>query len=56
LERSAAAVSIQRMWRGYIIRKKLKNSYLRVTRNHAAWLIQRYIRNLGFRKRTKLFL
>jgi hypothetical protein len=56
MERSAAAVSIQRMWRGYIIRKKFPNSYLRVTKNHAAWLIQRYIRNLGFRKRSKLFV
>ena len=44
------------MWKGYRARKKLTNSYERITRNHAAWMIQRYVRNLGLRKRSILFI
>ena len=56
MERSAAAVSIQRIWRGYLARKSIMNSYERICRKHAAWLIQRQIRNLGFHKRNKMLI
>lgn len=56
MERSAAAVSIQRIWRGYRARKIFGNAYEKMAKDKAARFIQRHIKNLGFRKRNTMLI
>lgn len=56
LNRIVAATSIQRMWRGYSSRRKKGNFYEMSTIDNSTWLIQRFIRNLAFRKRHKMYI
>ena len=53
--RNIAAVSIQRMWRGYKVRRKLNMPDL-LLKKAAAIRIQRWIRKLAFRNRQNFML
>jgi hypothetical protein len=52
LKRAAAASSIQRIWRKYVAKKKLK-TYKKIIENRAAIRIQSWIRNLSYYHRNK---
>ena len=53
--RSMAAVSIQRHWKGYKVRKSV-DAYLRIKERESAIKIQRWLRNLKFIHRHKFLL
>ncbi len=53
--RQMAAVSIQRIWRGYKVRKSV-NAYLKIKEKESAIRIQRWIRRLPFIHRRKFLL
>lgn len=55
LERSFAAVTIQRYWRGAKVRKNINNSKS-IKHSKAAIKIQRWIRSLKFQHRYKFLL
>jgi hypothetical protein len=53
--RSIAAVSIQRHWKGYKVRKSW-NAFIRIKEKESAIKIQRWIRRLKFIHRHKFLL
>jgi hypothetical protein len=55
LKRSISSVIIQRIWRGYIVRKKIQ-LHKKITERECAIRIQRWIRNLPFIHRHKFLL
>ena len=55
LERSMAAVNIQRFWRGSKVRK-IMNARKRIRQEQAASVIQRWVRGLKFRHRYQFLL
>lgn len=54
-DRVRAAVSIQRLWRGYRVRKSV-NAFLKIKEKESAIKIQRWIRRLRFIHRHKFLL
>lgn len=55
LQRTRAAIEIQRRWRGGKVRQHI-NAHLRIRQEEAAISIQRWIRNLKFQHRYKFLL
>ena len=55
LERTRAATTIQRFWRGGKTREKI-NARIRIRQEEAAITIQRWLRNLKFKHRYKFLL
>jgi hypothetical protein len=53
--RQKAAVSIQRVWRGFKVRKSV-NAYLKIKEKESAIRIQRWVRKLPFIHRRKFLL
>lgn len=51
-----AAVSIQRMWKGYNVRKKVINFPNFLLRKTAAIKIQKWVRKLAFKNRNNFML
>ena len=54
-ERNIAAVSIQRMWRGYKVRQQISMPDV-LLKKAAAIRIQRWVRKLAFRNRQNFML